>query len=432
MGRRVRGMHGRYSAEGHGIVKAADGVRRDGERMPWRLAIALVIGPACWLMPHQGAIATLLPQRISEIAPANKVSLVMMFSTVAMLVALVSNIALGACSDRTRSRFGKRKPWIVGCSVLSCLVLVIYSRAATIPQMLAWWCVYEFVVNGVAAAMVAQLSDRVPARWRGTLSSAYGLGQTIGGQAGTLVAAQFLSDVTLGVEVFAAIALTGGVVSALLAGERSNLAEPVKPFRRGEVLSMFMFPTHNARDFYKTLAARFLLVVGSSMVSNYMLYILQDYLGLGQAGSQQLLSINSSITLIIGLVCCLAAGPLVDRIGRPKLLVVITTGMIAIGAIVPFLWPTSAGLIVFSVIVGIATGANSSLIQTISVMVLPDANAAAKDLGFLNLANTLGGVGASFVAANVIGQFGYGAVFVAQAIVVLMSGMLFHSIRRVY
>lgn len=105
--------------------------------------------------------------------------------------------------------------------------------------------------------------------------------------------------------------------------------------------------------------------------------------------------------------------------------------MIAVGALVPFVFPTPAGLIVFSIIVGIATGANSSLIQTISVIVLPNPEAAAKDLGFLNLANTLGGVGASFVAASVIGQFGYGAVFVAQAVVVLLSSALFYSIKRV-
>ncbi|MBM6699976.1 MFS transporter [Bifidobacterium pullorum subsp. saeculare] len=142
-----------------------------------------MIGPAAWLAPHQGAIATLLPQRISDIDPANKVSLVMMFSTVAMLIALVANIVLGACSDRTRTRFGKRKPWIIGCLALSCLVLVAFSRADGIGAMLAWWCLYELVVNGVAAAMIAQLSDRVPPRWRGTMSSAYGLGQMIGGQA---------------------------------------------------------------------------------------------------------------------------------------------------------------------------------------------------------------------------------------------------------
>lgn len=52
--------------------------------------------------------------------------------------------------------------------------------------------------------------------------------------------------------------------------------------------------------------------------------------------------------------------------------------MIAVGALVPFVFPTPAGLIVFSIIVGIATGANSSLIQTISVIVLPNPEAAAR------------------------------------------------------
>ena len=70
------------------------------------------------------------------------------------------------------------------------------------------------------------------------------------------------------------------------------------------------------------------------------------------------------------------------------------------------------------------------LSRTISVEVLPDPNVAAEDLGFLNLANTLGGVGGSFVAASVIGRFGYGAVFAAEAVMVLLAGVLFYSIRR--
>ena len=78
-------------------------------------------------------------------------------------------------------------------------------------------------------------------------------------------------------------------------------------------------------------------------------------------------------------------------------------------------------------IVGIANGANSSLIQTISVEVLPNPEAAAKDLGFLNLANTLGGVGGSFAAAMVITTVGYGGVFVGEAVVVLVAAALFRS-----
>lgn len=400
-----------------------------GGRMPWRLAIALVIGPAAWLMPHQGAISTLLPQRVSEIDPANKVSLVMMFSTIAMLVALVSNIVLGACSDRTRTRFGKRKPWIIGCSVLSCLALVAFSRAETVPQMLGWWCVYEVVVNGVASAMIAQLSDRVPRRWRGTLSSAYGLGQTAGGQLGVLVAAQFLGDVTVGVEVFAAVALCGGVASALLAGESSNLDEPAEPFALRGLLAMFMFPTHGAGDFYKTLIARFLFSVGSGMIPGYMLYILQSYLELDQNATRHMMSLNAAIMLGTGLVCCPVAGPISDALGRVKSLSALMMALIAAGAVVLFILPNATGFVVFSALSGVAVGANASFMQTISVQALPDARDSARDLGFLNLSNTLGGAGASCTAAAMIGH-GYRIMFLTEAVIVLCAAAVTMTIRK--
>lgn len=400
-------------------------------RVPWLFAVAMTIGPAAWLMPHQGAISTLLPQRLGQIDPANKVSLVMMFSTIAMLVALISNIVLGACSDRTLTRFGKRKPWIVGCSVLSCLVLVAFSRADTVPQMLGWWCVYEVVVNGVASAMIAQLSDRVPPRWRGTLSSAYGLGQTAGGQSGVLVAAQFLGDVTAGVEVFAAVALCGGVVSALLAGEPSNLDEPAEPFSMRGLLAMFMFPTHGAGDFYKTLLARFLFSVGSGMISGYMLYyILQSYLELDQAATQHMMSVNASIMLVTGLVCCLVAGPIFDALGRVKSLSALMMVLIAVGAAALFVMPNTAGFVVFSTLSGIAVGANASFMQTISVQALPDAKDSVRDLGFLNLSNTLGGAGASCTAAAMISLFGYRTMFLVETVIVLCAAAVTMTIRR--
>lgn len=124
-----------------------------------------------------------------------------------------------------------------------------------------------------------------------------------------LVAAQFLGDVTVGVEVFAAVALCGGVASALLAGEPSNLDEPAEPFALRGLLAMFMFPTHGAGDFYKTLIARFLFSVGSGMIPGYMLYILQSYLELDQNATRHMMSLNAAIMLGTGLVCC----PVADR-----------------------------------------------------------------------------------------------------------------------
>ncbi|MCI1983158.1 MAG: MFS transporter [Bifidobacteriaceae bacterium] len=396
-----------------------------------RLTISLIIGPACWLMPHQGVMATLLPQRLNDLAPQNKVSLLVAFSTVAMVIALISNIVLGALSDATRSCFGKRKPWIVGCSLLSCVVLVAFAYAGSVGALFAWWCVYEIVVNGVASAMVAQMSDRVPMRWRGTVSSAYSMGQTAGVQLGVLIAAQFLSNVRLGIVVFALIALTGGLVSAALAGEGSNIDEPrssQSPVRA--FAASLKFPTHGAADFYRVLAARFLQITATSLSSSYMLYIIQDYLHMGTDSAQWLLSANAIIMLVAGLVLSAVIGPIADRIRKIRVMAGSATLMIAVGAIIPAVMPTPVGLIAFSVVAGVAGGANSTLSQALSLEVLPNPAAAAKDLGILNLANTLGGVTASAVGAVLIGMWGYATVFVGETVFLVISAICIFSVTR--
>lgn len=404
------------------------GQRAEQQRPSARLAISLVIGPACWLMPHQGVMATLLPQRLDDLAPHDKVSLLVVFSSVAMVIALISNIVLGALSDATRTRFGKRKPWIVACSLLSCVVLVAFAFSHTITGLFIWWCLYEVVVNGVASAMVAQLSDRVPPRWRGSLSSAYGMGQTAGVQLGVLVAAQFLTHVRAGVLVFAGIALVGGVLSAFLAGEKSNISEPRQA--RGSIISAMRFPLHGAGDFYRALAAKFLMIMATAMTSNYMLYIVQDYLHLEKSAARWLLSANAIIVLVTGLVFCAVAGPLADRVRHVKVMTATATLLIAVGAIIPALVPTPGGLLLFSLVVGISGGANSTLTQTLNLAVLPKPQAAAKDLGILNLANTLGGVAASVVAAGLIRSWGYGATFMAEAVCLIASAAFVISIKR--
>ena len=399
------------------------------ELRPSQLFVAsLIIGPASWLMPHQGAISTLLPQRIAEIAPDEKVSLVMMFSSVAMIVAFISNVVLGTCSDLTRSRFGKRKPWIICCSLLSCMVLFAFGYASTISSMLVLWCLYEMMVNGVAAAMIAQLSDRVPRKWRGTVSSAYGIGQMLGAQSGVLVAAQFLGNVRIGVSTLALVAAVGGVVSALMAGEQSNLHSQRVVLTRSQLIRMFAFPIQNARNFYKVLSGRFLMVIASGMANSYMLYLIQDYIGLSQRQTSRLLSINSTIILTAGFICCLATGSLIDRVGHIRRFTALTTIIIALGQLLPFIIPSQAGLIAYAVVLGVGNGANSVLIQTLSLLSLPNPANAAKDLGFLNLANTLGSVCASLTGAFIINHFGYAAVFPIGAAGTLLASLCFISV----
>ena len=62
--------------------------------------------------------AVLLPQRLKDIGVDNPTALLGSISAVTALVSLVSNLVFGNLSDRTRSRLGKRSPWVVCDGIL--------------------------------------------------------------------------------------------------------------------------------------------------------------------------------------------------------------------------------------------------------------------------------------------------------------------------
>ena len=66
---------------------------------------------------YAGIGALLLPYQIGLLAPGSKIAILSVFTSVTVLIALIANPLAGAFSDRTTSRFGRRRPWIFvgGC-----------------------------------------------------------------------------------------------------------------------------------------------------------------------------------------------------------------------------------------------------------------------------------------------------------------------------
>jgi len=79
-----------------------------------RLIPGLIIGPASWLGPYIVMNSLFLPALIQHFNAPHKIELVALFSTCGMIVAALSNMIAGALSDKTKSRFGKRAPWLLG------------------------------------------------------------------------------------------------------------------------------------------------------------------------------------------------------------------------------------------------------------------------------------------------------------------------------
>ena len=78
------------------------------------------------------------------------------------LLAIVPNPFFGRLSDRTSSRLGMRRPWMLAGLAAGCLGIVIVALAPIIPVVLVGWCTAQVFFNALLAALVAVLPDQVP------------------------------------------------------------------------------------------------------------------------------------------------------------------------------------------------------------------------------------------------------------------------------
>lgn len=400
-------------------------------KRPIKLGFALLIGPACWLGPYVGVSATLLPAKIGELAPDNKVALVAIASAIAMIVATIANIIAGSLSDVTRTRYGKRAPWIVINSILSALCLIALSMTKSVAMLLTVWGIYQAVLNAVVAPMIAQISDRVAPKWRGTISSFYGIGQAIGNYGSGIVASQFIDTSAVGIQVLAAFALIGGILSAFLAKELSNLNEPKADFNVATLKQNFMFPIKDSRDYYLALAGKMLMVTGQYVIVGYQLYIFTDYMKLGKVETAASIATMSAILMVTGIVFTALAGPIADKTRKLKAPVALSTVLLGVGAFFPFLAAKPWTMFAYAVVAGIGMGAYNAVDQALNVSVLPNPNSAAKDLGIINMANTLGQVFGPMIAAIAISTMGYQSIFPVETIICVVGGLLIMLIKRV-
>ncbi|MBB5337589.1 hypothetical protein [Pectinatus brassicae] len=110
---------------------------------------------------------------MQQLDAANKIQLVVLFSTMGMLIVAVSNMVAGALSDKPPSRFGRRAIWIVGGAFAFMLSMIGASFSKGIVMLLIFWMIGQVAMNFIVVPMVAWI-DYAPERQKGLASFAYG------------------------------------------------------------------------------------------------------------------------------------------------------------------------------------------------------------------------------------------------------------------
>ena len=395
----------------------------------WTLSLCLA-GSAVWVGWY-GPIQVLLALQAAELAPPGwgKETVLAWVTGLGAAVALVANPLFGALSDRTVSRYGRRRPWIAVGAVGGAFGLTVLSVASNIGVMVLGWCLTQLALNATLAAVVAAVPDRVPTLQRGAVGGWLGVAQTLGVVLGTGLAT-VAGGITAGYLACAAFALLA-VVPYALRSRDTPLPAALRPeFDWRRFARDFFVDPRQHPDFGWAWVTRFLVNLGNSIALLYLLYYLRDALLLDdpESGVFVLTAVNGALllaTVVLG-------GVWSDRLARRKPFVRWAGAVMATATALLAVWQSWTGALVAAALLGVGFGVFTSVDFALMADVLPAAADRGKDLGVINIANSLPQVAAPALAAPVVSHLGgYPALYFTAAGIVLLGALLVGRVRGV-
>ncbi|MGE0819619.1 MAG: MFS transporter [Candidatus Nanopelagicales bacterium] len=400
-------------------------------RVGVRYVLPVVLANLGIMLAFYTPIQNLLPRLAEEVAgDGGKEAALAWITGVGALMSVIGNPIAGALSDRTTSRFGRRRPWVLWGALMGALGIAALAFQSTVLGLAVVWGVCQATINAAYAGLTATVPDQVPVKQRGMVSGWIGLAQTVG--------------IVLGVALvsFVVLALDGGIfltsilllllVLPLVLTMRDPRLDKADrpPFRFGEWLRGFWVSPHEYPDFAWAWITRFLMQLGNAMATLYLLFWLTDKVKVDDPGGSQ--------TVLIGLyalgtiVTAVIAGVISDRDGRRKIYVILATVVMAVSAVLLAFFPVFSIAMVAALILGLGYGMYLAVDQALITQVLPTAVDRGRDLGVINIANSAPQVLAPVIAAPIVtSSLDYTGLYLLTAVVTLLSAVLVTRIRSV-
>lgn len=387
---------------------------------------------AAILTVYAAFIVILVPDQIARIDEQNKVANLAIVMTASSIATIIIHPLIGALSDRTRSRLGKRAPWMIVGGATGALFTVLLAGAGTIWAVCLYWVLMMLCVNSVATVGSAIVPDRFARERLGVASAVVALGIFVGMGAGVALAGVAVNSIGVGYAAFGIGFLIVCVLFVVFNRDFSSREMHREPFSWRAFFTSFWVDPRRYPDFWWAFAGRFFLILAYQSVQSYLLYILRDYIGLSDAESTGMSTLITAVMLIGALVTTYFCGRISDRTGRRKIFVFVSSLIMAVSLLIPLLLPSLTGMFALAAVFGVGYGIYMSVDTALMNEVLPAADQAAKDLGILNIATALPqAFTPALVGVLILVTGGYAAVFIAGIVFAVLGALTVIPIRSV-
>lgn len=387
----------------------------------------------------QGIQQILIPIQVEALDRDGKIANVALLTMLCSVTGVLGLTTGGAASDATRSQWGRRAPWLVCMAIVSAFLSISLGLQRGLMGIAVFYGGLWFTLNFFQGALLAVTPDRVPDSRRSLASSIFGIAGPLGALIGVNLAA--IAPAEWGYASLAAMLAAATAALVIFAREDAWLTPPARQIKDGTALpgrrlrmNLRLLQSFGSRDFSLAYAFRVLMFVAQFSINNYLLYILQDHIGVANLFSHNVQIaagvLNSART--IATVAAIFIGLwLANRTERRKLFAQVYAVGMAAAMIVPVLCPTWPGMLIFAVVGGLAMGGYSTVDLTLMSCVLPSKDSAGRDLALLVMAGAAAQFVAPILGGALIKFLGYDELFLAAALITLLAGAVTFFIRSV-
>lgn len=372
-------------------------------------------------------LSIIVPLQAQQLSVVDKIGLLGVATAWGAGVATVANLAAGWGSDRTRFAWGRRRPWILLGLIGVLAAYGLIGAARTPTGLIVGVIAFQLGFNLMFAPLTAILADRVPDAQKGRVAAFLGLGAPMGAATGVLIAAPLLPDAG------ARLALLGAIVVACVlplvlawkepAGQGSERTRPSR--------------LHFTADFGFAWMSRFCFQIAASVINAFMLFYLADHARYAEqfpgqtaeSGLARLIALSTVLIVASGFV----GGLLSDQLGSRRRFILAASLILAGGLMIFALWPQWPGPLIGYALYGVGFGLYTTVDAALVAQVLPSRRDAARDLGVMNLTNTLPAVVAPMLALLALGpeRSDWPSLMLVSAGAALVGGLLVMAVRHV-
>lgn len=386
---------------------------------------------ALWLGVY-APIQVLLPKQAELLDAADKEAVFSLVTGIGAVVALIANPAVGLLSDRTCSARGRRHPWTAAGAAVAAAGLIVLAFAPNVAVMVLGWCLVQAGLNGMLAMLVSAIADRVPVPQRAQVGGLVGIAQMLGTVLGAVVVVVMLdlAGLPLGYAVCAAVVLAGAAAFVLRTPD-ARLPVAFRPSARTrDVLANLWISPRRHPDFAWAWGCHFMINLGNAFGTLYLLFFLKDAVHYEDPDTGLLIMMGLyGAALIVG---ALIAGHFSDKTGRRKPYVLAASAVMAVAALLLVVWQNWTAALAASPLLGVGFGAYMAVALAMLTQVLPTAQDRAKDLGVINIANSLPQVVAPMLTAPILAYLGgYPSLFAASALSTVIAAVLVTRVKGV-